>query len=158
MLLLFFERIPPQQRVGILTVYNLANSVAMAGGALLGAAVMYAWGGGRTAYFVVFVLSSVARAVTLVLLPRESATPAEVPAVHTRVLAVRPNLGTLERPILPPSLEPAAGARVQPAPRQVAVSPAETGSDPAPVPAQVLCRTDVPAAVPYTESFAEHCQ
>lgn len=105
--LLFFEAIPRQHRVGMLTLYNLGSSVAMVAGALVGAAVMNYFGDGRNAYLVVFGLSTVARGVTLFLMPRATTEKVEPSMVlATRTIAVRPGSGGLVRPILPSSPGP----------------------------------------------------
>lgn len=69
-LLLFFETIPRQKRVDVLTLFNLANSAAIAGGSLLGAGILAALGANRPAYLALFALSTIARAAAIVLLVR----------------------------------------------------------------------------------------
>ena len=69
-LLLFIETIPRQKRVDVLAFFNLANSVAMAGGSLLGAGILAALGAGRGAYLALFAISTLARALAIVLLVR----------------------------------------------------------------------------------------
>jgi MFS family permease len=69
-LLLFFETIPRQKRVDVLTFFNLATSAATAGGSLMGAGILAAWGADRQAYLVLFALSTIARAAAIVLLVR----------------------------------------------------------------------------------------
>ncbi len=72
-LLLFIETIPRQKRVDVLAFFNLANSVAMAGGSLLGAGILAALGAGRGAYLALFAISTLARALAIVLLVRRPA-------------------------------------------------------------------------------------
>jgi len=84
-LLLFFETIPRQKRVDVLAFFNLATSAATAGGSLLGAGVLAAWGANRQAYLILFALSTIARAAAIVLLVR---TPAR--AVIRQVVGVIP--------------------------------------------------------------------
>jgi MFS family permease len=72
-LLLFIETIPRQKRVDVLAFFNLANSVAMAGGSLLGAGILAALGAGRGAYLALFAISSIARGLAIVLLVRRPA-------------------------------------------------------------------------------------
>jgi MFS family permease len=100
-LLSFFEHIPASERTGVLTIYNLANAIAIAAGAAAGAAVFAALGGGRPAYAALFVLSAGIRGGALLLLRgvRDVAVP-EAP-LELRTVAVRPNAGALQRPILP---------------------------------------------------------
>jgi len=87
MLLLFFESIPTQRRVAVLTVFNLANSTAILVGSLVGGALLTALGAGRDAYLTLFLVSSCARAVALVLLVRApkaaiEPAPACMPGPH----------------------------------------------------------------------------
>lgn len=99
-LLSFFEHIHASERTGVLTIYNLANAVAIAAGAALGSAVFAALGGGRPAYAMLFALSTIGRAAALLLLRgvRDVSVP-EAPLEQSTV-AVRPNAGALQRPIL----------------------------------------------------------
>jgi MFS family permease len=69
-LLLFIETIPRQKRVDVLTMFNLANSLAMAGGSLLGAGILAALGANRGAYLALFAISTIARGLAIVLLVR----------------------------------------------------------------------------------------
>jgi MFS family permease len=69
MLLQFFRQIPSQERVRILTLYNLGNSAAMVAGSLIGAAILKSLGSNHSAYLTVFIASTVFRAAALLLLP-----------------------------------------------------------------------------------------
>lgn len=69
-LLLFFETIPQQKRVDVLALFNLANSLAIAGGSLLGAGILSVLGDGRTGYLALFAISSLARGVAILALVR----------------------------------------------------------------------------------------
>ena len=69
-LLLFFETIPRQRRVDVLSFFYLANSAATAGGSLLGAGILAVLGANQHAYMVLFALSTIARAAAIVLLAR----------------------------------------------------------------------------------------
>ena len=84
-LLLFFETIPSEKRVGVLTVFNLANAGAVVLGSALGGAVLAVFSASRGAYLALFAISALARAaalVTLVRVPRAAiSTPAAVVAV-----------------------------------------------------------------------------
>jgi MFS family permease len=73
-LLLFFETIPREKRINILTVFNLANAVATAAGSLLGGALLLVLGTTGQAYLLLFALSTVARAAALLLLVRVPAS------------------------------------------------------------------------------------
>jgi MFS family permease len=102
MLLLFFDAIPRQQRVTMLSLYNCGNSLAMVLGAVLGAAVIHWLDYGRAAYLAVFALSSAGRLLALLLIPRQVPHRFDAqPPAGLRTIAVRPVSGSMERPILP---------------------------------------------------------
>ncbi len=93
-LLLFFETIPRDKRIGVLTVFNLANAVATCAGSLLGGALLLVLGTTGQAYLLLFALSTVARAAALVLLVRvpakaRSRRPRRLPST-VRVATARP--------------------------------------------------------------------
>ena len=100
-LLSYFEHIPAAQRTGVLTLFNLATAVAMAAGAAGGAFVFELAGGGRAAYAVLFALSTGARSLALLALRGVHDVAAPAAPLELRTLAVRPNAGALQRPILP---------------------------------------------------------
>ncbi len=103
MLLQFFRQIPSERRVGILTLYNLGNSVAMVAGSLIGASLLQFLGSDREAYLGVFLASAFFRCAALFMLPGGRfvvvSTRTAVRGWITRTIAVRPGAGTLERPI-----------------------------------------------------------
>jgi MFS family permease len=101
MFLMFFETIPREERTSLLTVFNLGNAGAMAVGALLGALLLRVIGPGQEAYLMMFWISSAVRLGTLVLLARVPDVSFEPESPATHVLAVRPQSGVIERPILP---------------------------------------------------------
>ena len=68
MFLMFFEAAPRDERTSILTIFNLANAVALVIGALIGGSILKVLGGSHEAYLVLFAVSSFARAGTLVFL------------------------------------------------------------------------------------------
>jgi MFS family permease len=109
-LLAFFEGLGERERTSILTAFNLVNTVAMTGGALLGGLVLGAFAEPAAAYAAVFLLSVGARLTSLALLGKVRAVPrvAEVPALRT--LAVRPSLGAVQRPVLPTLSAPAGSS------------------------------------------------
>lgn len=100
MLLLFFERIPKSQRVEVLSIYNVGNSVAMLIGSLLGAAILYLFQANGHAYLMVFLASSLARGGTLLILPRSNQQTHLFGEVASRIIAVRPGMGFIQRPIV----------------------------------------------------------
>jgi MFS family permease len=101
MLLMFFEAIPRQDRAGVLTFYNFGNAAALVLGSLVGATILQALGESYAAYLVLFGLSSLARLCTVPLLLRAPDKPVEVVQPALRVVAVRPDDGSVDRPILP---------------------------------------------------------
>jgi MFS family permease len=68
MFLMFFEAARREERTSILTLFNLANAMALVMGALIGGAILKLLGGSQEAYLVLFAVSSFARAGTLVFL------------------------------------------------------------------------------------------
>jgi MFS family permease len=100
-LLSFFEHIPASERTGVLTIYNLANAIAIAAGAAAGGVVFAALDGGRPAYAALFVLSTAVRGAALLLLRGVRGVTVPEAPLELRTVAVRPNAGALQRPILP---------------------------------------------------------
>ncbi len=98
--LLVFEAIPAQDRTTLLTLFNLANAIAMVAGALIGGVLLDAFGRGQTAYFALFLISTAGRGLTLFLLRgiRDVPLPETVPSL--RLLAARPSAGSIERPVI----------------------------------------------------------
>lgn len=100
--LMFFDSIPEEERTGVLTLYNFANSAALVVGSLIGGIVLKWFGTTPTAYGLLFALSSLGRGLTLPLLRRvPDAAGFEVPApLGLRADAVRLQSGAVVRPIL----------------------------------------------------------
>jgi MFS family permease len=100
--LLFFESIPDGERTGLLTLYNVINTTAWVVGAMLGAMCLWIGGLSFGSYLFLFGASSLLRAACLILLTRVSGSHSSSPAYQpvTRSLAVRPNSGSLDAPIL----------------------------------------------------------
>jgi hypothetical protein len=95
-LLLFFETIPTEKRMGVLTIFNLANAAAIACGSFLGAGILAAMGTNRQAYEVLFVVSALARGGALLLLvrlPRTVPSPRFAPASSPAVWSARVSEG-----------------------------------------------------------------
>ena len=100
-LLLFFDTIPTERRVGVLTVYNLFNAVAIFGGSIVGGLLLAELGGGRNAYWMLFLVSTVTRVAAVAVLfrlPAWAARPRPVAAAATampqRQLGVRVDAAT----------------------------------------------------------------
>jgi MFS family permease len=100
-LLTFFEGLDPEERTSVLTVYNLASAVALATGALLGAALFRAMGGGHAGFATLFVVSSLGRTLTLPLLLRLGGPGRAPEGLALPTVAVRPSIGAVQRPVLP---------------------------------------------------------
>lgn len=101
-MLLYFETIPQAQRTSLLTLFNLANAMALVCGSLLGSSILGGLGVTLTAYYVLFTVSTLLRAGTLFALRRVADVPVSgVPVFASRVLAARPSSGSIERPVVP---------------------------------------------------------
>ena len=86
LVLLFFETIPESERTSLLTLYNVANSIALALGSLIGAVILNGLGISATSYLWVFGASTFFRGLTLFLL-RRIPTPDNLLDVPARPLA-----------------------------------------------------------------------
>ena len=107
--LLMFEHLAERERTSLFAAYNLGNSAAMALGSLLGGALLRAFGAEAHAYAILFLVSTLLRALTLAWLPRERAALRLGRLPELAVTAVRPSLGSLDRPLPAPSeLPPSA--------------------------------------------------
>jgi len=103
--LLMFDRITPAERTSVLTWFNLVSAIAIVGGSLVGGALLSGLGETSGAYHIVFVASTVMRFGVLLLLRRvvalhERPGAIDFHAVATRVLAVRPSMGSFDTPLL----------------------------------------------------------
>jgi MFS family permease len=105
-LLAFFEGLDPEERTSVLTAYNLASAVALALGALLGAAIFQAVGGGHAGFASLFLISSLGRVLTLPLIVRVRGGGRPREPMLLRTEALRPSIGAVQRPLLP-AAEPA---------------------------------------------------
>jgi len=100
MLLAFFESIPKHQRLGLLTIFNVGSAAAIALGAVAGGALLSLFESGRGGYHLLFTLSTAARLAPLALLVRMPHLKLRTWFTATRSIAVRPSMGTIERPVL----------------------------------------------------------
>lgn len=64
--LIFFKDLKQEEKVPVLTVYNLLNSIAIIAGTYIGGKLLWLFGEKVTSYYAVFVLGSVARALGFV--------------------------------------------------------------------------------------------
>jgi len=100
-LLSFFEHIAESERTGVLTLFNLANAIAVAAGAAAGSALFRALGPGRATFFTLFAISAAARAIALLALRGVRAVEAPEAPLELRTVAVNPSEGALQGPVLP---------------------------------------------------------
>ena len=98
--LLFFESIPADERVSVLTLFNLLNSAALAAGALLGGAILNYFHETAGAYQILFAVSSAWRALALVFLWRVPHIEVTGDSVGIQIEDVRPTGEALDGPIL----------------------------------------------------------
>ena len=89
LVLLFFETIDESERTSLLTLYNVANSVALAIGSLIGAAILKGVGVSVMGYLCVFAMSTILRTLALLLLRRVPATVVLPDSVPEQTLSVR---------------------------------------------------------------------
>jgi len=97
--LLMLETIREEERTSVLVTFNLANAGAIVGGSLVGGALL-ATVGSPDGYHLLFGVSTVLRMATVLLLMRVVSDRMDTVPIATGPLSVRPNLGSLERPIL----------------------------------------------------------
>jgi len=100
-LLSFFEVLEEKHRVSVLSLFNVANSFAVAGGSLIGAALLRGIGVTPAGYAALFTVSALARALALPLLLRTPRDTAGIESAVLRTLAVRPSSGAIQRVVLP---------------------------------------------------------
>jgi MFS family permease len=107
--LVLFDHLRDEERTSLLALYNFANAVALATGSLCGGWLLAHLGPGPTPFLVLFGLSTGLRFCVLFLRPPLLHRPVEVASepLGVRTIAVRPSLGGIDRPILPPEEEPA---------------------------------------------------
>ncbi|MFN9124898.1 MAG: hypothetical protein ACK5WD_03615 [bacterium] len=96
--LLFLETIPSNERTSVMTGYFFLNSLAMAGGSLIGAA-MLGDSPDPSTYALVFAVSTGARVAALFLLPFVHVEVLRAIPLISSTLAVRLNAGSIETPI-----------------------------------------------------------
>jgi MFS family permease len=101
-LLMFFETIPRNERISLLTLYNVGNAFAMALGAAFGALILSGLGEAKPTYLLLFGVSSVCRALALGLLARVPRMRIDVVVPALRILSLRSSdEASLDRPVLP---------------------------------------------------------
>ena len=103
-LLLFFETIPARERTSLLTNFNVANAVAICLGSLCGGWLLSHLGDHQQSYYILFGLSSLARAIVvsgLVWLPWLPRIRLRVRPMAVRSIGMRATDTSLDEPILP---------------------------------------------------------
>lgn len=98
--LLFFETLPADRRTQLLTLYNFANTAAMAIGAAAGAAFLYHFGLSSRTYHGLFALSSVGRLACLLVLSGIRLPRLQLHSIRLRVLSVRPGAASMAAPVI----------------------------------------------------------
>jgi len=88
-LLLFFDTIPTKRRVGVLTLFNLFNAVAIFGGSIVGGLMLAELGAGRYAYQMLFLASTLVRVAAMLVLVRLPARAVKPRPISTPTV-VRP--------------------------------------------------------------------
>jgi MFS family permease len=94
-ILLLFERIPDDMRTSVLTTFNFANTLGIVCGSLFGGWLIRLLGTDQSAYFVLFLVSSAARLLTLPLLSRVVNVPQPPTAPIAPTSTTQSNSGTL---------------------------------------------------------------
>jgi MFS family permease len=105
MVLMFFEAIPRASRTRMLTMYNFGNAAATVAGGLIGATILQLLSETHTAYLIVFLSSSIGRAMTLPVLLRAPAGPKTIVAEALPTSSIEARI-----PIGPPTLRIDAAA------------------------------------------------
>jgi hypothetical protein len=100
-LLMFFESLPKERRIRMLTIYNFGNTAAICVGAMIGAWILRSDGATTTGYLTLFGLSSAGRAVALIILATASLSSVRVLNIGVRVLGLRAGSASLDSPVLP---------------------------------------------------------
>src|SRR5262249_56453360 len=89
-----------EERASVLTAYNLASALAIAAGALLGAAIFRALGGSQAGFAAIFGVSAALRLLTLPLLVRLRAPGPPAAGAPRGAPARRPPPRESARPVL----------------------------------------------------------
>lgn len=98
--LILFNDLTIKERTGVLTLYNLLQTLAIILGSLVGGALFYFLGSDLIAYFVVFDLSSALRFLALLTIPETSLTLRQLTSwIMIRSISVRFHGGAFGRPL-----------------------------------------------------------
>ena len=110
MLMAFFDSIAREKRLSILTLFNVANAMAIVTGSLIGGLLIGFLGAGPETYMILFAVSAGSRVAALRLLVPIPQFGVGKLLIATRPIAIRPTTGPLERPVLA-SMETAGVSR-----------------------------------------------
>jgi hypothetical protein len=99
-MLLFFEALDRETRLGLLALYNLGNAMCMVGGSLVGAWILRHGAPDGAAFAMVFTASTLARLAALPLLRRVPRLDVRRAPIPTRQVAVRPSIASIQPPVV----------------------------------------------------------
>jgi MFS family permease len=99
--LLLFDHIDESERTSVLTTYNLIHAVMTVVGAVAGGSILHLLAESRAGYLTLFGLSGGLRLLTVPLLLRIGRIPVERYEMAVGAMAVRPNTGSMDAPIVP---------------------------------------------------------
>lgn len=105
-LLLIFENIRPAERTSILTLYNLAQTLAVVTGSLIGGAILEAFNETKEGFHVIFLLSTVLRLLPLLILIRAKYKDTPLRVMFLRTVGLRAAAGAITQPLLSDISEP----------------------------------------------------
>lgn len=98
--LLMLETIREDERTSVLTTFNVGNAFAIAGGSLVGGAMLGAWEASSAGYMLIFGVSTALRLASLLLLRRVTTDVRRPTVLATAPMAVRTNVGSMDRPMV----------------------------------------------------------
>ena len=101
LVLLFIEAIPESERTSLLTLYNFANSLALAVGSVIGATILNGLGVCASSYLWVFGTSTAVRLLTLFLLRRvpKMTSESEIAVATATEVKATPRISGLPKPV-----------------------------------------------------------
>jgi MFS family permease len=98
--LLLVEQLEENERSKILTIANLLNSIGMFVGSSAGAYILASTNPVQADYYKIFVVSSCARLIPILILPKLMDIPVRPRMIFTRILAVRASGLNIIKPII----------------------------------------------------------
>ncbi len=100
-LLLIFQNIRPHERTSILTMHNLAHTLAVVIGSLIGGAILESFNESLFGFQVIFVLSTGMRLLPLLILVRAKYKDTPLRMIFLRTVGLRASAGVITQPMLP---------------------------------------------------------